>query len=128
MCRRHGRRPVRQPLPVYLRDRTADQEDVRGLEDDAAAKMRRGLSAHDLHFVGVVMEDTIVPLEVHPAQRAGHGLREPVRDRVRVTDALALDDLRRLAFDGRVLPRFDDNVPRHGLPSAVRRRRGWRAY
>src|SRR5207245_2661920 len=109
-------RAVREALAIDHRRRPADQEDVRRLEEDAAAELRRALSSDDLYLVRVVMEDAPEPLEVHLRKRPRDDFCEPVRDAVRVADPLALDDFRALLFDRRVDEFLDVDISRHGKP------------
>src|SRR5213078_4932877 len=86
-------RPIGQADAVDHRRRPADEEDVSGFEEHAAAELGGTLASDDLDLVRVVMEDPAEALLVHLAQGHGDGLREAVRDAVGMADPLSLDDL-----------------------------------
>src|SRR3989441_944126 len=113
------RRPIGQPFPVHHRRRAPHQEDVRRLEEHAAAELRRALSADDLDLIRVVVEDPSESVHVHLAEGPRHDLREAVRYAVRMADPLAFDDFRPLLLDRRVDEFLHVDVPCHESPPTV---------
>jgi len=112
--------PVRELLAVHFGRGPADEEHVDRARHSAAAELRLRTSPHDLGFVRVVVQDPSVLIEIEAAEGPADRFGNSVRDRIRVSEALALDQLDLLVLDMHRAQRLHLDVTGHrgSLPSA----------
>lgn len=98
-------------LALVALGRAADDQEIDGIDDLAAAEGGRGPAGDELRLVGVEVQHFSHAVDVLAGQRAGDGLGDPVTDRIGMADPLSLDDFDFLVFHCLTVDRLDPNVP-----------------
>jgi hypothetical protein len=104
--------------PAVFGGGPAGKVDLERGHDFSTAERRARCTCAEQHLVDVVVQDLAEPVEILSAEANTHLLGDAVADRVRMTHALALDDLDGLRTRSASFGAADVEIQR-GLPASL---------
>lgn len=101
----------RKHLALVAFGGAADDQQIDGIDDFAAAEGGCGLASDELRFVRIEVKHLADPIQILACQRASDALCDAVTDRVGMPDSFSLNDFDFLIFDCLTVDWLDPNVP-----------------